>query len=169
MKTTSPFDSTGRLLKWILLAGLAGGMAEIIWVQFYTLLSGHSSAEVARQVTASLLPGLTEASAAPLIGVAIHLVLSVLLALAYALLVWRPYTRRLGAGASVAVAVGVLACIWAVNFLLLLPVVNAHFVDLLPYSVSLGSKLLFGAAMAGVFHASRMRALSEESVELISE
>ena len=75
-----------------------------------------------------------------------------LVALAYALLVWRPFTRRLGAGAALAVAVGVLACIWAINFLLLLPVVNAQFIALLPYSVSLGSKLLFGVAMAGVFH-----------------
>ena len=68
-----------------------------------------------------------------------------------------------------AVAAGVLACIWAVNFLLLLPVVNAQFAALLPYSVSLGSKLLFGAAMAGVFHISRMGALGMESVELIAE
>jgi len=39
-----------------------------------------------------------------------------------------------------------------VNFLLVLPIVNAAFVTLLPYSVSLGSKLLFGLAMAGILY-----------------
>jgi hypothetical protein len=74
--------------------------------------------------------------------------------------VWLPFTRRRGPAVAVAVAVGVLACIWAVNFLLLLPVVNAAFVGLLPYSVSLGSKLLFGVAMAGVFHVAQSTAPS---------
>lgn len=152
MKTTSQSVRTPAPLKLILLAGLCGGMAEIIWVKLYALLAGQSSAEVARQVTASLLPGMEHAALAPALGVAIHLALSLLVALAYALLVWLPFTRHRGPGVSVAVASGVLACLWAVNFLLLLPVVNAEFVHLLPYSVTLGSKLLFGMAMAGVFH-----------------
>jgi hypothetical protein len=152
MKTTSRFDRTSTLLKVVLLAGLCGGMAEIIWVQLYAFLAGQSSVEVARQVTASLLPGMAESAVAASLGVAIHLVLSVLVALAYALLVWLPFTRRRAPAVSLTVASGVLACVWAFNFLLLLPVVNATFVGLLPYSVSLGSKLLFGVAMAGVFH-----------------
>jgi hypothetical protein len=152
MKATFQYDHSTTSLKVILLAGLCGGMAEVIWVQLYAGLAGHSAAEVARQVTASLLPGMAQAAAAPGLGVALHLVLSVLLAFAYAFVVWLPFTRRRGPAVAVAVAVGVLACIWAVNFLLLLPVVNAAFVGLLPHSVSLGSKLLFGVAMAGVFH-----------------
>ena len=50
------------------------------------------------------------------------------------------------------VAAGVLASIWAMNFLLILPIVNAGFVALFPYTVSLGSKILFGLAMAGVLY-----------------
>ena len=157
MNVESHFDSASVLLKVILLAGLCGGMAEIVWVQLYTFLAGQSSAEVARQVTSSLLPAMAESAVAPALGIALHLGLSVLVALGYALLVWLPFTRRRSPGVSVAVACGVLACIWAVNFLLLLPVVNVQFVRLLPYSVTLGSKLLFGVAMAWAFHAGYAR------------
>lgn len=169
MKTTSQYNSAGAFLKVTLIAGLCGGMAEIIWVQLYTFLAGQSSVEVARQVTASLLPGMAEAAAAPALGVAIHLVLSVLVALAYALLVWQPFTRRHGPAISLAAASGVLACIWGVNFLLLLPVVNAEFVGLLPFSVTLGSKLLFGVSMAGVFYVGQSRRHSGKRFELMSK
>jgi hypothetical protein len=169
MKIASQFDSASVLLKVILIAGLCGGMAEIIWVQLYTFLVGQSSVEVARQVTSSVLPGMAETAVAPAIGVAIHLVLSILVALAYALLVWLPFTRRRGPAASIAIACGVLAGIWAVNFLLLLPVVNAQFVGLLPYSVSLGSKLLFGVAMAGIFQVGQSRRRDRKWFALTSE
>jgi hypothetical protein len=43
-----------------------------------------------------------------------------------------------------------------VNFLLVLPYLNPHFVDLLPYSVTLASKLLFGLAAATVFRIERL-------------
>ncbi len=157
MKTSSYFDHTNVLLRVVLLAGLSGGLAEMIWVQLYTFLAGQSSVVVARAVTASLSSGLAQTVVAPEIGVAIHLVLSVFVALIYALLVWLPFTQHRGPTASLAVASGVLACIWAINFLLLLPLVNAKFAGLLPYSVTLGSKLLFGVAMAGVFHLAQSR------------
>ncbi len=152
MRTSAQINIGTGLLKVVLLAGFCGGMAEIIWVGLYAGLTGHSGVEVARQVTASLLPGMADAAFAPGLGIAIHLVLSLLLALAYTALVWLPMLRRRGPAASVAVAAAVLAAIWAVNFLLVLPVVNPVFVTLLPYPVSLGSKLLFGMAMAGVLY-----------------
>ena len=58
--------------------------------------------------------------------------------------------QRHGPAAALATASAVLAAIWVVNFLVVLPIVNAEFVSLLPYSVTLGSKLLFGVAMAMV-------------------
>lgn len=152
MKTSSQIETGNRLLKLILLAGFCGGMAEIIWVQLYAALTGHNSVEVARQVTASLLPGMADAAFAPALGIAIHFVLALLVALGYAALVWLPFMRHRGPAASVAVASGVLAMIWAMNFLLVLPVVNPVFITLLPYPVTLGSKLLFGMAMAGVLY-----------------
>lgn len=157
MKTNSHFDHTSVLWKVVLLAGLCGGLAEILWVQLYSLLAGQSSVVVAREVTASFSSSLAQTAAAPEIGVLIHLVLSVFVALIYARLVWLPFTQRRGPGVSLAVASGVLACIWVINFLLLLPLVNATFISLLPYSVTLGSKLLFGAAMAEVFQLAQSR------------
>jgi hypothetical protein len=50
-----------------------------------------------------------------------------------------------------------LATVWAVNFLLVLPYLNPRFVDLLPYSVTLASKLLFGLAAATVLRNQAMR------------
>lgn len=151
MKTFAHNETDGSL-PVILLAGLCGGLAEVVWVQVYAALTAHSSVEVARQVTASLLPSMADAAFAPVLGIAIHFALSLLVALAYAALIWTPFMRRRGPAASVAVAAGVLASIWMVNFLVVLPIVNAAFVTLLPYSVSLGSKLLFGLAMAGVLY-----------------
>jgi hypothetical protein len=45
----------------------------------------------------------------------------------------------------------VAAAIWAINFFVILPVVNAEFVTLMPYAVTLASKLGFGVAMGWVF------------------
>ena len=137
-------------MKVILLAGLCGGLAEVVWVQLNASLAGLSGAEVARQVTASIMPGAAEAAFAPGLGIAIHFALSLLVAVCYAALVWVPFMQRRVPAASVAAASAVLAAIWAVNFLVVLPVVNAEFVGLLPYPVTFGSKLLFGLAMATV-------------------
>lgn len=157
MKAPASTATNGAPLKVILLAGLCGGLAEVVWVQLYSSLAGLSGAEVARQVTASLWPGAAEAAFAPGLGIAIHLALSLLLAVCFATLVWAPFLRRRGPAASLAAASAVLAAIWAVNFLAVLPIVNPEFVGLLPYSVTFGSKLLFGLAMAAVLSGGRWR------------
>jgi hypothetical protein len=43
-----------------------------------------------------------------------------------------------------------LATVWAVNFFVVLPVVSPAFIHMVPYAISLTSKLLFGAAAAEV-------------------
>ena len=43
-----------------------------------------------------------------------------------------------------------LASIWAINFFVVLPFVSPAFVHLLPYGVTLASKLGFGLAAAGM-------------------
>ena len=45
-------------------------------------------------------------------------------------------------------AFAALAAVWAINFFVILPVLSPAFVHLVPYSVSLMSKLLFGFAAA---------------------
>lgn len=130
-------------------AGLAGGAAEVLWVAAYSMVVGPDVSVVARQVTASVWPALADASGAAWLGLGIHLGLSLLLAAGFVrvagrLLVHRPVAMVF------ATAAAALAAVWAVNFLLILPVLNPAFVELLPYSVTFASKLLFSAAMAGV-------------------
>lgn len=50
----------------------------------------------------------------------------------------------------VPVAVVTLVLVWATNFLVILPVLDPAFVTLLPYGVTLFSKLLFGITMGWV-------------------
>ncbi len=131
-----------------LLTGIAGGMAEIIWLAVYSMWQGTDGWQVARGVTAALVPTLETASVAVPFGIAIHMLLSILLAavlLPLFALLWRRYH---GAGITLVVALAALALVWVTNFFILLPVVAPAFLLLLPTPVTLMSKLLFGFAMA---------------------
>jgi hypothetical protein len=125
-----------------LLAGTAGGAAEVLWIAAYSSGTQTRSLDVAREVTASLFPAAAELAAAPLLGIAIHMLLSLALGLVLAklLLGW-------ARGWLVTGAIAALACVWALNFLVVLPAVNPAFVTLMPLAVTLASKLLFGAAL----------------------
>lgn len=136
------------IMRKVLLASLAGGVAEILWVALYAALSSVSGVEVARQVAATLFPSAADLAVAPILGIAAHLVLSLALAVAFACAVWIPFARRLDLPAAMVIAIAALAAVWAVNFLVVLPVLNPAFVTLLPYGASLISKVLFGVAMA---------------------
>ncbi|MFI4923069.1 MAG: hypothetical protein ACHP6J_05090, partial [Burkholderiales bacterium] len=76
------------------------------------------------------------------------LALSVALAVVFVSFIWIPFAKSLAGGASVIITVAALIVVWAVNFLVVLPVVNPSFVTLMPYEITLVSKALFGAAMA---------------------
>ena len=132
----------------IILAGLAGAMAEVLWVALYCAVTPLSGAEVLRQITASLFPGMVESAWASALGMSIHLVLGIAVAYAFGLLVWRTFARRFGAGATLGLAMVALSAIWTVNFFVLLPVMNPLFVGLMPYAVTFVSKVLFAIAMA---------------------
>lgn len=116
-------------------AGAAGGAAEVLWI---ASIAPTSAADVAREVTATFHSGLPLAA---LIGVAIHMLLSVALGLVLAKVL-----LRVARGGLLVAALGALAGVWALNFLIVLPLVNPAFVTLLPFGVTLASKLLFGAA-----------------------
>lgn len=145
----------------VLLAAFYGGMAEVIWVATYCVVTGRSSAQVAQEVTATLFPALSAGAPGIVLGIAIHFVLALFLALAYVRLVWLPLARRWNEAASLTVAMAALALVWSVNFLLVLPAVNPLFVGLLPYPVSFVSKLLFGVAMAGALRDSVRRSVHD--------
>lgn len=136
------------LFNTVLLAGLAGGVAEILWVALYSFFSQVSGGEIARQVTASLWPSLASGAFAVPAGIAIHLALSLALGALFAAAIWLPFARRRGGAVTLACAVIALAGVWAANFFIILPALNPAFVMLMPYGVTLISKLLFGIAMA---------------------
>lgn len=134
----------------VLVAGLAGGIAEILWVLVYGAFAPVSAAEVAREVTASVLPGAAAWAVAPALGVGIHLALSIALAGAFVAGLARLFPGRHGAAGYVAIGVAALAGVWALNFLLVLPLLNPRFVTLMPYAATLFSKALFGMTMGAV-------------------
>jgi len=134
----------------VVLAGLAGGVIEIAWIALYSSVTATSAADVARQVTATALPATAASELAPAFGVGIHLVLSIALAAAFAALLFGPIARRFGAAGVFFSGLTTLSAVWAVNFFVLLPLLNPAFPALMPYAVTLTSKLLFGAAMSGV-------------------
>lgn len=150
------------------LAGLAGGSAEVLWVTLYGALAGADPSAVARGVVRAVAGG-TAASAAwaPAAGLLIHLLLAVALGIALAF-ASRPLSVRYGGWLSdYGLFVAALALVWKVNFFLVLPLLSPSFVTLLPFSVTLASKLMFGLAAATVLRArgarSRMRVARPES------
>lgn len=136
------------LLRRGLIAGAAGGLAEVAWVTLYACATGDDPAVLARGVTSAaglnaLLP------AHPIgLGIGVHMMLSVTLGAALAL-VWQALRRRRrDLPSPYPFTLAVLGSVWAVNFFVVLPIVSPAFVHLVPYAVSLTSKLLFGAAAA---------------------
>lgn len=131
-------------------AGAAGGIAEIIWILVYALVTGTDAATLARGVTTaaganSLFTGGTVAS-----GIAIHMILAAALGTALAS-AWRSFSQRWSNQTNPYAVIPIaLAAVWAINFLIVLPLLSPDFVQIVPYPVSLTSKLLFGLAASAV-------------------
>ena len=123
--------------------GLAGGLAEVLVVGTYSGVAGLDAAGVAGAIATAVQvdPGSAVA------GLAVHLALSA--AVGVALLAGARAGGLLRDGsASLAYAMGLLAlgAIWSLNFFVVLPIVSPGFVHLLPYPVTLVSKLMFAVA-----------------------
>jgi hypothetical protein len=138
-----------------ILAGLAGGAAEIAWIGIYENVAGGDAAVVAGAVAQTFLPGLAPGAAAVALGLAIHMALAATLGIAIAIAVSALLPRLVGAThrSTIEPAAIVLALIgvWTINFYFVLPAINPEFVALLPLGVSFASKVLFGVAAAFVF------------------
>lgn len=149
----NPLHLSSPMHRTIVLAGLAGALAEVVWVALFCGVTAQGGFVVLRQIAASFTPQIVDSAWAPAIGLAEHFALGVLVAYGFGLVLWRPFARRRGAAATLGVALLALAAIWTMNFFVLLPVINAQFVHLLPYGVTFLSKLLFGLAMAATLSA----------------
>jgi hypothetical protein len=137
-------ESGQGVLSTGLLIGLAGGLAEIVVVWLYSALTGGDAAVVARHVASAV--GLDGASAVA--GVGVHMGLAMALGIALSA-GWQILGgRRAHSGAIFCFTVGSLAIVWLINYFVVLPTVSPSFVHLLPYAITLASKLAFGLAAA---------------------
>ncbi len=129
-------------------AGAAGGLAEIAWVTLYAGATGGNPAVLARGVTSAAgVSALLPASPVAL-GIAVHMTLAVALGIALAC-TWRALCApRPAMSNPYPFTLTALAGVWAINFFVVLPIVSPAFVHMVPYAVSLTSKLLFGMAAA---------------------
>lgn len=132
-------------------AGVVGGMAEVLWIAAATTALGADGWGVARAVGVTVFPDMAGSSFAPGIGLAVHFLLSIVLATVFV----QALGRQRSTTALVLGSLGVLVAVWVFNFFLLLPLINPAFVSLLPLSVTLVSKLMFGLAMATVLELGR--------------
>jgi hypothetical protein len=131
------------------IAGAAGGLAEIAWVTVYATATGSNAAILAQGVTTAVgATALLPESFPMILGVAIHMTLAAMLGIVLAF-TWRALcASRIGSMSPYPFTLAALVGIWAVNFFVVLPIVSPAFVHMVPYAVSLTSKLLFGLAAA---------------------
>jgi hypothetical protein len=130
------------------IAGLAGGLAEVAWIILYAQLTGGKAVPVARGVSETLVPWVETASIAVPLGIVIHMSLAILLGIAIGIVLRAQFPQVSGTWFEPVILVTLLVGVWAVNFFVVLPAVNPAFVALVPYGVSLTSKILFGFAAA---------------------
>jgi hypothetical protein len=132
-------------------AGIAGGLAEIAWVALYAGATGTDPATLARGVTTAAGVSALFPAAPVILGVTVHMALAATLGIALSF-GWRALSsHRLEIAGPFPFMLAALVGVWAVNFFVALPIVSPAFIHLVPYPVSLVSKVLFGLAAAEAF------------------
>lgn len=152
---STPLDE--RRLRVGAVAGLAGGAAEIAWILLYSGLGTVDGNSVAQGVTATFSDSVAVSSAGVTLGVLIHMMIAIVLGIAIALVSRKILPQVRSVLLEPCFVVTGLVGVWAVNFYLLLPVINPDFVHLLPLEASLASKVFFGIAAASVLSLSTAR------------
>jgi len=130
-------------------AGLSGGAVELLWISLYGNLSTTNAAALARGVTATFSPEIAASALGVASGIAIHMVISVILGIAAAVMMRAFMPTHRPVYLEPLAIVGLLFVVWDVNFFVLLPLINPDFVGLIPYGASLASKV-FGLAAGSV-------------------
>ncbi len=136
-----------------IITGLIGGLVEFGWVTLYADITGADPHQFAPGIVSAtgvraLLPGRPPSLLSIPVNLSFAVVLGIVLTFA-----WRAIrARRPDLTNPLPFALAALAVVWAINFFVVLPIVRPEFVHLVPYSVSLTSSLLFGAAVAAVLY-----------------
>lgn len=138
-----------------LFAGVVGGAAEVVWISAVAIMTTISALDVARGVSESFGIGGLSSAQAVAAGIAIHMALAIGLGVAVALACHLFASEAIGGGRMYLIIPAALIGVWAINFMILLPLINPDFVNLVPYPVSFVSKLLFGLGAAEVLRRNR--------------
>ena len=146
--TTNSHVPTREIIRLGVLAGVAGGFAEVFWIWIYGVLSGIDAGLIARGISEAIGAGDTVAPLA--LGIVIHMILAVALGVVLVIALCPIFAHLGGIPGMYASMTLILMAVWAVNFLVVLPQISPTFVHLVPYQVSLLSKVLFGFAAAAV-------------------
>jgi len=139
-------------VRQILLAGIAGGMAEVFWFAIIGPVLSLNIHDVATGITASIFPAMAASSYSVQLGIAIHLLLSVVLAAVYLVTLGRWSMSRYRLSGQLLIGMASLLLVWAVNYLIVLPIINPSFIEISTYGLSLLSKAFFGITMALVLN-----------------
>jgi hypothetical protein len=131
-------------------AGFIGGFAEIAWIWGYETITEGDAEAVAQAVANAVRLG-GEMMPLTLAGVTVHLSLAAILGFAIVLTL-RPFGAYLSRPAVYGIVLTTLATVWAANFFVILPLLSPQFVSIVPYEVSLASKLSFGLATSLFLH-----------------
>lgn len=145
-----------HITRWLLtlrsgvLGGLLGGLAEIGLISLYADITGEDARAFARGVTSAVglrafLPGFHSAVLDLGVNMIFAVVLSVILTFA-----WRAFARKRNLTNPFPFMLVALAGVWAINFLVVLPLTRPGFIHLVPLPVSLASSLLLGVVIAAV-------------------
>jgi hypothetical protein len=169
LKTTFE-DPTDKKVKTLLettrhgvVAGVAGGLAEIAWVTLYAGATGADPATLARGVTTAAGVSALFPAAPVVLGVTVHMLLAATLGIALSF-GWRALSSyRADIASRLPFVLAALVGVWAVNFFVLLPGISPAFIHLVPYPVSLVSKILFGLAAAAAFRRQDASALKAQA------
>jgi len=164
------YETQGLTLSRVLgagaIAGLAGGLAEVVFMGAYSAATGMSSAEILKLITLTFFESSIAFGPNGLwAGLLIHFVLSLAIGLSFgafariALKGSFSYSKALVWGSLA------LTAIWACNFFVILPVYNAAFIELVHPAPAFFSKLSFGIVLAlGV----RLACSAPEAAHLVS-
>ena len=130
-------------------AGLAGGLAEVVFMGGYGSITGLDPSEILRLITVTFFDSSVAFGPSGLwAGLLIHFALSLAIGLSFGF--FARYALKGSFSYSKALAWGslTLTAIWACNFFVILPVYNAAFIELVSPGAAFFSKLSFGVVLA---------------------
>lgn len=142
------------------LMGFVGAMAEVGYMSLYSVFAGGSAKEVLSSVTYTFLSSdIAWGFWGVPLGLAIHMVLGMFMGVVvyslYLLVSKRVNVFKKEGDSAISHKFTYIMCysltalfaVWAINFYMVLPVINSHFLQIVPPLLALPSKLSFGLFM----------------------